>query len=175
MTDMTKAIKEKLWNDEVNEDNYVDARDKYQATILEQYKLYVEMADRVSNRRGLANTFFLTLNSGILTVLAVFWKDPPRASVWPLLFPLLGVIGQCIAWRWIVRSYRQLNGAKYAVVGALEERLPAYQFSKAEWDTALARGKDWRMYLPLSHLEEWVPVLFGLVYAGSFLALVLTH
>jgi hypothetical protein len=174
MGEMIDALRPALWNDEVNESDYADGRDKYQGAVLEQYKLYVEMADRVSNRRGLANTFFLTLNSGILTVLAVFWKDPPSASDWLLVFPLAGVLGQCIAWYWIVRAYRQLNGAKWAVVGALEERLPAYQFSRAEWDTALSRGKSWRAYMPLSHIEEWIPVLFGLVYAAGFLSLLLT-
>jgi len=33
--------------------------------VMDQYKLYVEMADRVSARRSLANTFFLTLNTAI--------------------------------------------------------------------------------------------------------------
>lgn len=88
MSDMIDAIKPALWNDAVNESDYADGSDKYQGAVLEQYKLYVEMADRVSSRRGLANTFFLTLNSGILTVLAVFWKDPPSASEWLLAFPL---------------------------------------------------------------------------------------
>jgi hypothetical protein len=31
--------------------------------VLEKYKLYVEMADRVSARRGLTNSFFLALNT----------------------------------------------------------------------------------------------------------------
>jgi hypothetical protein len=46
--------------------------EKYQAAIMDQYKLYVEMADRTSARRSLMNTFFLTLNTGIFTVIAVF-------------------------------------------------------------------------------------------------------
>lgn len=32
--------------------------EKYQSAILEQYRLYVEMADRTSARRVLANIFF---------------------------------------------------------------------------------------------------------------------
>jgi hypothetical protein len=38
--------------------------------VLEQYKLYVEMADRLSARRALANTFFLTVNTAVLIGLA---------------------------------------------------------------------------------------------------------
>ncbi len=50
--------------------------------VMDQYKLYVEMADRVSARRSLANTFFLTLNTAIFTAIGVFWKNPPKASPW---------------------------------------------------------------------------------------------
>jgi hypothetical protein len=37
--------------------------------VLELYQLAVEMADRVSARRGLANTFFLTVNTGLAALL----------------------------------------------------------------------------------------------------------
>ena len=35
--------------------------DKYSDHLLEQYKLYVEMTDRVSQRRERSNQFFITL------------------------------------------------------------------------------------------------------------------
>ena len=56
-----------LWNTAINTDTYRGSAEKYQATILEQYKLCVEMADRISARRALANAFFLTLNSVLIT------------------------------------------------------------------------------------------------------------
>ena len=49
------SIGAELWN--------VAPSDKLPDGLLEQYKIYVEMADRISARRGLANTFFLTLNT----------------------------------------------------------------------------------------------------------------
>jgi len=36
------------------------------AGYVELYKLAVEMADRISARRGVANSFFLTINTGLL-------------------------------------------------------------------------------------------------------------
>ena len=143
-----EKIRDRLWNAEVSPKSYEGDAEKYQSAVLEQYKLYVEMADRISNRRGLTNTFFLTLNTGIFTVIAVSWKDRPAISPWVLVLPLVVALGQCAAWWWIVRSYRQLNTAKYRVVGALEERLPASVYWRAEW-IALGEGKDWRRYLPL--------------------------
>lgn len=53
-----------LWNSSVSPRGRTRAaRETYQAVLLEQYKLCVEMADRVSARRNLTNTFFLSLNS----------------------------------------------------------------------------------------------------------------
>ena len=71
----------------------------------------------------------------------------------------------------IVRSYRQLNAGKYMVVGLLEERLPASPYWKAEWQ-ALGEGKDLRRYLPLTHVEQWVPLIFAAVYVAAFVLLV---
>jgi hypothetical protein len=162
------------WNETVTAENYRCEGDRaYRSAILEQYKVYVEMADRVSARRALTNTFFLSLNTAIFVLFGVFWNETPSLSPWLLLPPLVIILGQCTSWYWLVRSYRQLNSAKFAVVGALEDRLPAYAYSRAEWG-ALGEGKDWRRYLPLTHLEQWVPVLFALVYVAGFLLLVLT-
>jgi hypothetical protein len=166
-----KRIHDRLWNVAVSAASYEGAGEKYQAAILEQYKIYVEMADRISQRRGLTNTFFLTLNSAVFTVIGVFWKDRPIGSAWLLALPLVIALGQCTAWWWLVRSYRLLNGAKYKVIGALEQRLPAALYWQAEW-VALGEGKNWRKYLPLTHLEQWIPVLFGLVYLVGFIVAV---
>jgi hypothetical protein len=138
--------------------------------VMEQYKLYVEMADRVSARRGLANTFFLTLNTVVATAVGVFWQHPPKASVVFSVLPLVALLGQCVGWFWILRSYRQLNGAKYAVIGALERRLPASPYWRAEWK-ALGEGRNPAQYWPLSHVEQVVPLFFAVVYVAGFVAL----
>jgi hypothetical protein len=162
-----RKIRDRLWNADVSASAYEGSGETYQAAVMEQWKLYVEMADRISNRRGLTNTFFLTLNTAIFTVIGIVGKERPDVSPWALALPLVVALGECAAWWWLVRSYRQLNTAKFKVVGALEERLPASPYWRAEW-TALGEGADWRKYLPLTHLEQWIPVLFGLVYVIGF-------
>ncbi|MET7902511.1 hypothetical protein ABZS86_13910 [Streptomyces sp. NPDC005355] len=162
-----------LWNTEIGPSDYSAASEQYQEAILAQYKLCVEMADRVSARRNLTNTFFLSLNSAVVAVVAAVSDQAlTGVSVWPLVAGLVILLGQCAAWFVMVRSYRQLNAAKYAVIGAFEERLPAYAYSRAEWG-ALGEGHDWRRYLPLTHVEQWVPVIFCLSYLLGFFALVL--
>ncbi|UUU23068.1 RipA family octameric membrane protein [Streptomyces sp. DSM 40750] len=160
-----------LWNSEVDPDSYTPANTPYLGVLFEQYKLCVETADRVSARRGAANTFFLSLNSAIATAMVGgLGPRPGRVSVWLLLAGLLILVGQCVAWYLMVRSYRQLNTAKWAVIGAFENRLPAYAYSRAEW-TELGEGEDWRRYVPLTRLEQWVPPLFVAAYLVGFLAL----
>jgi hypothetical protein len=158
-----------LWNDSVRPSSYSGDGAKYLDAILEQYKLYVEMADRVSSRRGLANTFFLTLNTLLFTLLGVFWKDrPEHIPTFVLALLLVATVGECCAWWMIVRSYRQLNSGKYKIVGLLEERLPASPYWSAEWKV-LGEGENVWLYLPLSHVEQWVPILFASIYTIGFI------
>jgi hypothetical protein len=77
------------------------------------------------------------------------------------------IVGQCAAWWLLVRSHRLLNSAKYEVVGLIEKRLPSSPYSSAEWK-ALGEGKDWSLYIPLSHVEGWVPFSFAGAYILGF-------
>ncbi|WP_212735495.1 RipA family octameric membrane protein [Herbidospora galbida] len=101
-------------------------------------------------------------------MLAASWKDI-GPNPWILLVALEI---QCLAWFWMVRSYRQLNSAKYAVIGALEERLPASPYWRGEWE-ALGRGVDPGRYWPLTRVEQWIPRLFAVTYLAAFLVALL--
>lgn len=168
-----QAVRSGLWTP-VDETAYASEKAAYQAAILEQYKMYVEMADRVSARRALANGFFLSLNTATLTAAGALWGAKFLTS-WLLFLPLCLLLAQTAAWFWIVRSYRQLNSAKYIVVGMLEEQLPASPYWRAEWQ-ALGEGRDKALYWPLTHLEQWLPVVLAVMYVLGFLvAVVLPH
>lgn len=163
------SVDGQLWNMTAKKDLYANDSGIYQQAVLEQYKIYVEMADRISQRRGLTNTFFLTLNTGIFTLIGVFWRQPAAASSTWLAIPLVAVLAQCFAWFYLVRSYQKLNAAKFQVVGAIEEKLPASPYWRAEW-AALGEGKDRTTYWPLTHIEKWIPTLFGIIYVAGFVA-----
>lgn len=153
-----------LWNTLATDSVYNNKKELYQNHILEQYKLYVEMADRISARRNLANVFFLTLNTLCLTAIGFMFEKVSLVNPkWIISFPLFGVMVLCIIWWWLLRSYKNLNTAKYKVIGNLEQRLPASPYWSAEW-MELGEGKDIRKYLPLTALEIFVPIVFGLIY-----------
>ncbi|WP_344616677.1 RipA family octameric membrane protein [Dactylosporangium salmoneum] len=162
-------IRQSLWS-KVGEAEY-GSGEKYQAAILDQYKTYVEMADRLSARRGAANTLFLAINTAAISLATVYAKAlaPSRAY---LLTPVLMLVIQCGVWFWVLRSYRQLSSAKHRVIGALEERLPASPYWRAEWD-ALGRGKDPALYWPVASLEQWVPAVYAAAYVASYITIIL--
>lgn len=130
------------------------------ALLLKQYQIYVEMADRVSQRRGTANTFFLTFNTAIVGALAGFSKDVDDTA---LVAIFIAAIALCVVWVLLLRSYRLLNRAKFKVIGLLEERLPSSPFYRAEWQ-ALGESKDFHRYISLTPVETIVPLVFVFIY-----------
>ncbi|MCZ4240467.1 hypothetical protein [Alteromonas macleodii] len=147
-------IKQALWQEKSA--NGVEQNEN----LIEQYKTYVEMADRISQRRGTANTFFLTFNTAIVGALAGFYKGVP-SEIAAAFYAAAGIMA--ITWALLLRSYRNLNTAKFQVIGELEKRLPAQMFYAAEWK-ALGEGKDYRKYVPLTVVETTVPVMYLCIY-----------
>jgi len=168
-----EQVRLSVWNSPDNSNLAAGDKEFERTAVLEQYKMYVEMADRISARRSLTNTFFLSLNTAIFAAIASRWTGTSTTLPWFLVFPLLALVTQCFAWFFLVRSYRQLNSAKYTVIGVLEDRLPASPYWRAEW-AALGEGKDKRKYWPMTHLEQWIPILFALTYVGGFIAAVVS-
>ena len=156
-------VRDNLWTNDVDHLAYSDETEKYQAAVLEQYKLYVEMTDRIGARRAATNSFFLLVNSSIFAVLGALQVRSFRESSAVLVVSVAALILQCGAWYWILRSYQQLSSAKFRVIGALEERLPCSPWFRAEW-TAVGNGQDRSRYWPITRIEQWVPALFSVAY-----------
>lgn len=138
-----------------------------QRELLALYSLYVELADRVSQRRHQANAFFVSLISGILGIfLAVGKLDGFEGG---LLFIVPGVLGVflCFFWWVHIRSYRQLNSGKFKVIREMEAKLVFPCFER-EWEL-LGAGRIKKRYLRLTVLERWLPIVGGLGFLGMVL------
>jgi hypothetical protein len=136
---------------------------KDEAIVLEQYKLYMEMADRISERRDKANGFFLTLNTAVISAIGIFLdKFGSFRPIWIVLLPTAALVLLCGFWFRLVKSYRQLNSQKFILIGEVEEKLPVRLWS-TEWKR-LGEGKAASKYVPLSEIEENIPVVFGVLY-----------
>jgi hypothetical protein len=138
--------------------------------FLELYKLAVEMADRVSARRGIANSFFLTANTGVAALLG------NQHVRWYL--PVAGIVFSTTWWA-LLKSYRDLNAAKFAVILGMEERLPVRVYGD-EWDRlrqvpvrfGLRRDalRAWLgQYRELGRVERIVPWVFVVIYVAEIL------
>lgn len=138
-------------------------------TVFDLYKLCVEMADRVSARRTSANTFFLSMHAGLLAAIGLFGSATPVDLTRRQFFLFLGGAAGLVlsaAWWLLLKSYRDLNGAKFKVINAMEETFPVKPFTD-EW-RILKRDKvaSWRH----RYAEQgWVERIVPLVVAGLYL------
>jgi len=135
------------------------------------YKKYLDMADRISDRRQTSNNYFLALNTAIVGLVGysrLGLQDTGfflNRLAW--IISIVGII-ICFVWYRMVRSYKDLNSGKFKVIHQIEKLLPIRPFD-AEWDI-LGRGKDRQLYLPFTHLEIYVPLVFALLHLGIIIA-----
>lgn len=138
------------------------------SNYFDLYKLAIEMADRISARRGVANSFFLTANTAVVALLAT------SDARWSLA--AAGIV-VAVAWWALLKSYRDLNSAKFEIILAMEERLPVRVYGD-EWDRlrrdpvrfSLRREtiRSWfAQYRELGRVERIVPWIFALIYAAE--------
>src|SRR2546426_3466138 len=146
-----------------NAENYGES---YKEHLLEQYKLYVESTDRVSSRRALANTFFLTIASALLSggfvLVGSTYSSRSAFNGVGSAAVSLGSLMLAVSWVYAIRSYSQLNAGKFKIIHNLESKLPAAPYTK-EWKI-LGEGKSSERYLPLTAVERVVPILFIFMY-----------
>ncbi|MEE4419010.1 MULTISPECIES: hypothetical protein [Streptomyces] len=134
-------------------------------SVLELYKLAVEMADRVSARRGQANAFFLTIQTAFVSVVGVALPNLRAEPVW--VAPVIALAGVAISMTWWLqlRSYRDLNRAKFAVINAIETQLPVQVFTD-EWRQLTRTPEIPRRvrYAELGFSERMIPWIFVLLH-----------
>ena len=136
--------------------------------LLEEYKLYVEMADRISSRRAQTNKFYISILSGILAFISItlekeFLSGYQNLTI--LAISLLG-IGFNVLWYINIQSYRQLNSGKFKVIHEMEQQLPFPCYDR-EW-SLLGEGKDSKKYYQLTRVEKYVPYFLAIPYLLLF-------
>jgi hypothetical protein len=135
--------------------------------VLEQYKLFVEMADRVSERRLKTNQFYIGIISGLLGVItfilqgtSIEFLTEHKGSA--LL--IVGVLGLSLNLIWFIniRSFRQLNTGKFKVIHEMEALLPFQPYDR-EWDI-IKRGEKKDDYFQLSRIEQYLPLVLAIPF-----------
>ena len=136
------------------------------STILELYKLYVEMADRVSQRRAVANNWFITINFSIFSLGSYIGIKGNLCEA-----ALLCFLGLCLAliWRALIGSYKKLNSAKFKVINAIEKKhLPIKPYSDEYHHYKEDKRKDF------TTVEKWIPTALMIIYSLAFIYVAIT-
>lgn len=127
---------------------------------IELYKLMVEMADRVSQRRQAANSFYLTLNTLIFGSTAyVRTVELPAPTIFAL--SAAGILASAL-WSAGISSYKTLNTAKFSVIHEMENELHFQPFAQ-EWKK-LDPDQDGIRHKPFHITESAVPRVFVALY-----------
>lgn len=134
--------------------------------LLEQYKLYVQMADNASERRSKTNAYYVSVTAAILVLAARFEWFAPADRLQAAGLILIALVGMlvCLVWKANVTSFQQLSRAKFTVIHELERRLPFPCFER-EWEE-LGQGSDRRRYLQLTRVEGALPLVLMIAYAA---------
>lgn len=142
-----------------------DYGDGYKDKMFEQYRLFVEMIDNLTERRASANNFFLSINTGIFASLGILLQlgiiSISTNNYWAIALSIAGILFS-YSWYRTVNSHKQLSVMKWKIVWAIEEKLPLL-LHKTEWKL-LGDGKDKKKYQPLTTIERTIPFLFVAMY-----------
>lgn len=137
--------------------------------VMEAYKLAVEMADRISARRAVANAFFLTVNTTLVAVVGL--RPAGCDSVLPSIAVCIAGVVVAACWWFLLQNYRRLNEAKFVVINGIENKYLPVKVFKDEW--ALLAGEDPPVgravkvkagLKQLGGVERIVPCVFALLY-----------
>jgi len=142
--------------------NKVDYGDDYNDHLFEQYKLYIQGIENISERRLQANNFFISINTALISVLGLSFNLNFLNYFSFRLFASLVGFAICVIFWHLIRAYKQLNTGKFVVLHEIESKLPLCLY-KYEWKV-LEEGKNKKVYFPFSHIELYIPWLLGIVY-----------
>ncbi len=155
---MSKADKEHRMDQLVSNPKDIYG-ERFQEHLLEQYKLYVDSAQRVSEKRISTGNYLLTVSSSLMTVFGIASTQRVGGG-WLIIIPIAGLLVS-LTWYSLIRSYKNLNTAKFKAIHEIENYLPVALF-RYEWHSCeLGQGKT---YKPITHLERWIPLIFAGVY-----------
>jgi len=133
---------------------------------FEEYKLFAEDAQKLSERRQSTSQTCVTVNAAIFAVLALLIKDIGFRG-WTLVLTavplfLTGVL-LCIIWQKIILQHQVLIGWRYDQLREMEKVMAgSYQMYTKEWEDFFKprQGKEFSFSL----LEIWLPRLFLILY-----------
>jgi hypothetical protein len=141
----------------------------------DMYPMMVQEAGRLADRRQIANTLFLSINSLLVGAIAVLAQQSGFASVSLLIVQvMIAAAGFLLSRQWLklLELYRRLLDFRYAKLAQIEAMpgfpgaLPVYTLESRE-----GGDKDTQMF-GFGAVEEFIPKLFRVLYVIGTLLLI---
>lgn len=132
--------------------NWKQFNQNYDSIIMEQWKVCVEAANGITEKRNSVNSIFVTVNIALFAVIT-FSLDYKS-----IFLSVVGIL-ICILWKQLVDNYKSLNNVKYNIICEIETLLPLSPL-KAEWN----RLCNHRKYTELTKIEKYIPIIFICLY-----------
>lgn len=151
-------MKVELFN--ANKETY---KGDYEDHLFEQYKIYIQSIENISERRQSANNYFIAINTALISALGISFNGEfnSKIMIFRLAVSFIGMAVSAIFW-YLINSYKQINTGKFKVLHEIEERLPLSLY-KYEWEV-LDHGKNKKTYYPFSHIELLLPWVLGIAF-----------
>jgi len=161
---------------------------------FDEFRLYYDSTERVTDRRLETNRWNYSTSVAILLAIAaiVRWGVTSAefrwVSVGAVVFLSLMAILFCQLWLAQIRDFKRLNDAKFEVLNRMAPlldfdtdhpgRVQSYCPFQREWDRLKDEGAVDRVRkinviaLKSSHMEQFIPRAFQLVFAAAVAALI---
>ena len=163
------------------DDDYISSHLESSCTdptvALKQYEMFVETSEELVKRKQTVNSFYITLNSLIVSViLAAFTLSGEITILGSSLLPatviacLASAVGGIVCYSWcsILQSYADLNGSKMKIISYIETHL-AYNLYDTEWQLVSKKMGN-KKYKSFSVKEKFIAKLFAALYGLLFVA-----
>ncbi len=143
----------------------------YKNHYIKQYKIFVNSAEKISDRRGTTFSILLAVNSIIIPIILNSFGWTFLKNFWwiTIIIPILGIL-ICLIFFRLITSYKQLNTIKFKIIHEMEAKLPLAIYEK-EWEYA-KEGKSSKIYLQFSKIEPVIIYLFCFFYILSIILII---
>lgn len=171
-----EKMRQVLMDDDSCISQYLESSSQDPDVMIKQYEMFVETSEELVRRKQTVNSFYITLNSLIISVVLAAFSFAQNFSLLglqikysTLIICLLSVVGAivCVSWHSLIQSYADLNGSKMKIISYIETQL-AYNLYHTEWQL-VSQKKGNKKYKSFSAKEKLIAKLFLGLYAILFL------
>jgi hypothetical protein len=162
---------------------------------LEEFKLYYEATEKVTDRRLETNRWNYSICIAMLVAIAVLtkWSLTTVNLLWVgfaavAILSIMAVLF-CILWVGQIKDFKKLNNAKFTVLNAMAPNVEFYPERPGTVVSYCAFEKEWNrlselnaldevgksniVALKSSNIEYFIPKAFGVLFATIFVALLI--